>query len=652
MMMNIKYVNLEEKPLPSHNSEIFGEEYGNLDLMYRYIYLDCTHKERCCRQNLKIDNNALNMDYNNLTLILIHADTFLNKVDNSLDILLKYWLNLGVTKIILSSEDNFNIDNEIKNKFKEFTLITFDYSDNNKSKIINECLKKVNTEYVLICDDNSFISESNFKESFSLLSHYDFIFPSNRSILKIDSIRIEEKKSVIEEINTEKKEFLDFDYPFIFCKLNSLKKIGCFNPSLKSDKIMMDELNIRINISDFLVKRAEESLYLFGLLDLNIDKNSETELSHIFNLSKLNDLNSIINQNEDMFYFSEEVTYDDDFDYPTDYKISVVIPVYNCQEFYLDRCIKSLKNQSIGFENIEIIIVDDGSKYKKSHEILKKYSEKYKNVKIYFLEKNQGSGAARNFGINKVTTKYICFLDYDDYYIKSYCENAYKSMEESDIDLFISNYINLARKPFYLINWNFLNLVKNKKYLDDYEDDLNILKIDPSIWTKCYRKEFLDSNNISFSNFKVAQDNLFNVKTLFKAKGIKLWNVPSVIYDTRDNENEELKSRTLIINKEALITRVKVYEEILKLYNTYAPQEFLNKLNSSLNYWTKSHLLKSNLNKKEFIEVVDTAHNLFNIRVKNTTIKIPEKYTKLFESIAYKNYDESYNIYLDNKESL
>ena len=50
-MMNIKYVNLEEKSLPSHNSEIFGEEYGNLDLMYRYIYLDCTHKERCCRQS-------------------------------------------------------------------------------------------------------------------------------------------------------------------------------------------------------------------------------------------------------------------------------------------------------------------------------------------------------------------------------------------------------------------------------------------------------------------------------------------------------------------------------------------------------------------------------------------------------------------------
>lgn len=651
-MMNIKYVNLEEKSLPSHNSEIFGEEYGNLDLMYRYIYLDCTHKERCCRQSLKIDKNVLNTDYDNLTLILIHADTFLNKVDNSLDILLKYWLHLGITKIILSSEDNFNIENEMKNKFKEFTLIPFDNSNNNKSKIINECIKKVNTEYLLLCDDNSFISESNFKDNFSLLSYYDFIFPSNRSFLKIDSIRINEKKSFIEDIETEKKEFLNFDYPFIFCNLNSLKKIGCFNPSLKSDKIMMDELNIRINMSDFLVKRNEESLYLFGLTDLVIDKDSETELSHIFNLSKLNDLNSLINQNEDMFYFSEEVTPDDYFDYSNDYKISVVIPVYNCQEFYLDRCIKSLKNQSIGFENIEIIIVDDGSKYKKSHEILKKYSEKYENVKTYFLEKNQGSGIARNFGINKVTTKYICFLDYDDYYIKSYCKNAYKSMEESDIDLFISNYVNLARKPFYLINWNFLNLVNNKKYLDDYEDDLNILKIDPSIWTKCYRKEFLDSNNISFSNYKVAQDNLFNVNTLFKAKGIELWNVPSVIYDTRDNEDEELKSRTLIINKEALLTRIKVYEEILELYNTYAPQEYLNKLSASLNYWTNSHLLKSNLNKKEFIEVVDTAHNLFNIRVKNKTMKIQEKFIRLFESIAYKNYDESYNIYLENKEII
>ena len=48
----------------------------------------------------------------------------------------------------------------------------------------------------------------------------------------------------------------------------------------------MDDLNIRINMSNFLVKRNEESLYLFGLLDLVIDKDSETDLSHIFNLSK------------------------------------------------------------------------------------------------------------------------------------------------------------------------------------------------------------------------------------------------------------------------------------------------------------------------------------------------------------------------------
>jgi len=60
------------------------------------------------------------------------------------------------------------------------------------------------------------------------------------------------------------------------------------------------------------------------------------------------------------------------------YKISMIIPVYNAEK-YLKRTINSIINQSIGFENIELILVDDNSQ-DNSKSIIEEYVAKYDNV--------------------------------------------------------------------------------------------------------------------------------------------------------------------------------------------------------------------------------------------------------------------------------
>ena len=91
-------------------------------------------------------------------------------------------------------------------------------------------------------------------------------------------------------------------------------------------------------------------------------------------------------------------------------KISIIIPVYNVED-YLEDSIKSIISQTI-FENLEIILVDDGS-IDKSYEIGKKFSEKYKNIKI-IKQENKGVSAARNTGLDVASGQYIAFFDSDD----------------------------------------------------------------------------------------------------------------------------------------------------------------------------------------------------------------------------------------------
>ena len=87
-------------------------------------------------------------------------------------------------------------------------------------------------------------------------------------------------------------------------------------------------------------------------------------------------------------------------------KYSIIIPVYNTSK-YLNKCIKSAINQD--YENIEIIIVNDGST-DDSLDIIKKYTKKYKNITL-IDQKNKGLSVARNEGIKKATGDYFLLLD-------------------------------------------------------------------------------------------------------------------------------------------------------------------------------------------------------------------------------------------------
>src|SRR5690349_18213271 len=109
----------------------------------------------------------------------------------------------------------------------------------------------------------------------------------------------------------------------------------------------------------------------------------------------------------------------------TDIKVSVIIPVYNTDE-YLREAVNSIRNQTL--QDLEIIIINDGST-DRSTQIINELANEDKRIKIY-TQKNSGQSVARNMGIKMASGKYLYFMDSDDILDCYALETCYSKCEE------------------------------------------------------------------------------------------------------------------------------------------------------------------------------------------------------------------------------
>jgi glycosyltransferase involved in cell wall biosynthesis len=121
------------------------------------------------------------------------------------------------------------------------------------------------------------------------------------------------------------------------------------------------------------------------------------------------------------------------------YKVAVVMPIYN-MEMYLGKAIDSVINQSIGFENVQLILINDGSD-DESPKIMEYYAKQYPNIKTIHLEQKSGAaGKPRNEGIKAVDAEYMMFLDPDDFYDELALEKMYNTAKKENVDIVTANY--------------------------------------------------------------------------------------------------------------------------------------------------------------------------------------------------------------------
>ncbi|WP_295721489.1 glycosyltransferase family 2 protein [uncultured Methanobrevibacter sp.] len=204
-------------------------------------------------------------------------------------------------------------------------------------------------------------------------------------------------------------------------------------------------------------------------------------------------------------------------------KISIIIPIYNGEKHLMD-AVNSVIQQSIGFENIELILVDDNSS-DNTKEILKKLSSNYENVKAIFLEGNSGTASRpRNYGIKNSTSEYIMFLDSDDELYPDCCRKLYNTITSENADVVCCRY-NITSKNFNT----------PKSFLDKYDPYIKLGSVEEfpeimtlgfptMIWTKIFKKSTVLENEITFPEGECYEDVYFSVAFYLKANGIIILN--------------------------------------------------------------------------------------------------------------------------------
>ena len=213
--------------------------------------------------------------------------------------------------------------------------------------------------------------------------------------------------------------------------------------------------------------------------------------------------------------------------------ITVIFPVYNVEKF-LKNSLNSILNQT--YKNLEIIVVDDGST-DKSGQICDDYEKKFKKIIKVYHKSNGGLADARNYGLQKATGKYICFVDSDDIIHNKMIETLYNSIIVDHTQIAVCNFKNI-NENYNLSHFNKKIEIKNK-YIYSKEDSLKAMVnlnigFAPNVCTKLLERK-LFTKDCYFPKGRLYEDMIVTTKILNKIKNVSYLDCELYFYLQRRN---------------------------------------------------------------------------------------------------------------------
>lgn len=328
---------------------------------------------------------------------------------------------------------------------------------------------------------------------------------------------------------------------------------------------------------------------------------------------------------------------------------SIIIPFYNSEKT-LSKTLEKLRGQK---KNFELILVNDHST-DRSIQIANNYRKLFKNFKIINNTKNLGVSLSRNKGIKYSNGKYIIFLDSDDYLYPNSLENLeihIKKFRYPEViftkfskDTFPKNNLSILKKCFKKDKDYFFNHVLiNKIPLDE-------------CWPYIVKKKFLIKNKINFSNYRVAEDQLYVLKLFSKLKSISFFkqnfyrhfNISNSLSDFMDFNSgfyclkvlvEYLKIKNKISNKTLLRLCDFYIQNVLSMFSGILVQ-CNNKQVLKYHKFAKSKtkLFRSLVSNREKFKFKNFEKENFLLVYKDNIIKRKKKLLKNFIKTNYKFY--------------
>lgn len=203
-------------------------------------------------------------------------------------------------------------------------------------------------------------------------------------------------------------------------------------------------------------------------------------------------------------------------------KVSVIMPVYNSEEFVADT-INSVLQQD--FDSFELILVDDGST-DRSGQICDSFQKSDDRVKVIH-QKNGGICKARNTGLKLAVGEYIGFCDNDDKYLRGLLKDNYSLAKQYDADIVrynrkrIINGANGRRET----EVNFMPTGIHYFEADGIDKNyLMIRKCSVAVWSALYKRSFVQKHHLHFPEKAKSglEDRIFNIKAYHSCNRIVL----------------------------------------------------------------------------------------------------------------------------------
>lgn len=199
--------------------------------------------------------------------------------------------------------------------------------------------------------------------------------------------------------------------------------------------------------------------------------------------------------------------------------ISIIIPVYNCQD-YLKRCLDSVFSQD--YRNYEVICIDDGST-DNSAQIAKEFGVRY------YYQDNGGQAVARNKGIELAKGEWLCFVDSDDAIQPNYLSKMHEATN-NDIDIVVCRIKRINEDGSYNVDvMKKLGIINNKQAL---------VTVNLGPTNKLIRKDVIRDSRFAGDKLRF-EDVLFTTELLTNSRQINI--IDDVLYDYYIRENSTMR---------------------------------------------------------------------------------------------------------------
>lgn len=332
-------------------------------------------------------------------------------------------------------------------------------------------------------------------------------------------------------------------------------------------------------------------------------------------------------------------------------KVSIIIPIYNAEEF-LKRCLDSILDQTL--KDIEVICVNDGSK-DNSLQILKEYQKNDDRI-IIIDKKNEGVSAARNDGINKSSGEYIAFADADDWLEKNALEEMYNACINQNVDVVRSNYfenesentviklgslVGLENQIISSKTENFVDIIHNKMYNGE---------LLCYVWVLLIKKEILMKTNLFEKGIPYCEDLIFYSELISVIDNIYFLDKPT--YHYYSNPVSCSKSKEFYIRNMHSLARA--YEKISDLvdkdkFDVSKRKEVFIDFNAKKIMWMLfSVYLSEDRTQSEWVRLIEEVMQDKTIvfMIKNANIsKMPQHLAIPFRLIAKEKYNALVKFY-------